>query len=275
MQILVAVNTNPHSIHAIDQVARLAANTLAKVTILGIGNKGASNRQPHGCLPAEPDSTDPLHQALHQYHDQYLSHSVHPADDPLELQMAAPRLYVRFGRAYQEIMSESREQDSDLIVLGGDDSNGCAWAQNRNTPQQIAGGADCSVYIAKRAESVDRVVCCLGHEPISQQSLEMVSQFVTLYSARLQLVGLLKRGELKSDIEKKLGRLITYYSAKQIEPWIEVVDTRLFDDFVAYETQYALMALWMGKEALLRKIFSKVKMNRLVKTSESSVLVLR
>ena len=48
-----------------------------------------------------------------------------------------------------------------------------------------------------------------------------------------------------------------------------------FDDFVAYEAQYALMALWMGKEALLRRIFSKVKMYRLVKTSESSVLVLR
>lgn len=56
---------------------------------------------------------------------------------------------------------------------------------------------------------------------------------------------------------------------------MEVVETRKFDDFVANEAPYALMALWMGKEALLRRIYSKAKMNRLVKTSASSVLVLR
>jgi hypothetical protein len=69
--------------------------------------------------------------------------------------------------------------------------------------------------------------------------------------------------------------LISYYSTKNIEPWVEVVETKKLDDFVANEARYALMALWMGKEALLRRIFSKAKMSRLVKTSESSVLLLR
>jgi nucleotide-binding universal stress UspA family protein len=275
MQILVAVNTDPYSNLAIDQVARLAANTIAKVTILGIGSGEYRFPKQPTALPADQESTDPMHRAIAVYRDRFIGHFSRSVDVRFDSGLEAPDIRIRTGNASKEILSESREQQSDLIVLGCNDANGCTWNKGQNVPRQIASEADCSVYIAKKTRAVDRVVCCLGHEEISQRSLEMVSQFVTLYGARLQMVGLLERGELKSDIEKKLGWLISYYSAKSIEPWVEIVETRKFDDFVANEARYALMALWMGKEALLRRIYSKAKMNRLVKTSESSVLVLR
>lgn len=275
MQILVAVNTEPYSNLAIDQVARLAANTNAKVTILGIDSGRHTRPKRSAALPADETPEGPLHQAIGAYRDRFIGHLSRTAGVPFESSPETPAIRLRTGNTSKEILLESLELESDLIVLGCDDANGCTWKNEQNMPKQIASEAYCSVYIAKKDSAVDRVVCCLGHEEISQQSLEMVSQFVTLYGARLQMVGLLERGALKSDIEKKLAWLISYYGTKEIEPWVEVVETRKFDDFVANEARYALMALWMGKEALLQRIFSKAKMNRLVKTSESSVLVLR
>lgn len=275
MQILVAVNTDPYSNHAIDQVARLAANTIAKVTILGIGTNGYPRSNQPTTRPATQEPNDPIHRAFGGYKDRFIEQFSRAIDVPFESGLEVPNIRIRTGNASKEILSESHEQESDLIVLGCNDANGCTWTKGLNVPRQIASDADCSVYIAKKTSAVDRVVCCLGHEEISQSSLEMVSQFVTLYGARFLLVGLLEHGALKSDIEEKLGWLIAYYSTKNIEPWVEVVETRKFDDFVASEAPHALMALWMGKEALLRRIYSKAKMNRLVKTSTSSVLVLR
>ncbi len=275
MQILVAVNTEPYSNLAVDQVARLAANTNAKVTILGIAQGKHNRAKRQTSLPANLEIDDALQGAIGEYRDRFVGHFARSVQMPFESGPEAPGIRLCMGNASKEILSESRELESDLIVLGCDDANGCTWNNAQEVPRQIASEAYCSVYIAKKDTAVDRVVCCLGHEEISQQSLEMVSQFVTLYGARLQMVGLLERGELKSDIEKKLGWLISYYGTKKIEPWVEVVEARKFDDFVASEARYALMALWMGKEALLRRIFSKAKMSRLVKTSESSALVLR
>ena len=275
MQILVAVNTEPYSRLAIDQVVRLAANTNAKVTILGIAHGKHNPAKRQTALPADQEIDDPLHRAIGEYRDRFAGDFARSVKIPFESGPEAPGIRLRMGNSSKEILWESRELESDLIVLGCDDANGCTWNDAQDVPRQIASEACCSVYIAKKDSAVDRVVCCLGHEEISQQSLEMVSQFVTLYGARLQMVGLLERGALKSDIEKKLGWLISYYGAKKIEPWVEVVEARKFDDFIVSEAQHALMALWMGKEALLRRIFSKAKISRLVQTSESSVLVLR
>ena len=275
MQILVAVNNDPSSSHAIDQVACLAANTLAKVTILGIGDDESPRPKPPNALPADQEPKDPLQLTIDEYRDRFIGQFSRTIDVPFESGLETPEIRIRMGSASQAILLESREQESDLIALGWNDANGSTWKEGQKVPMKIASDAECSVYIAKKTSAVDRVVCCLGHEEISQQSLEMVSQFVTLYGARFLMVGLLEHGALKSDIEDKFGRLIAYYSAKNIDPWVEVVETKKFDDFVASEAPHALMAFWMGKESLLRRIYSKAKMNRLVKTSESSVLVLR
>lgn len=202
MQILVAVNTDPCSNHAIDQVARLAANTIAKVTILGVGaDEHPLTKQPT-VLPEDHEPDDQLHRAIGDYRNRFIGQFPRAIDVPFDSGLPAPDIRIRAGNASKAILAESREQESDLIVLGCDDANGSTQRKGQNVPRQIAREADCSVYIAKKARRMDRVVCCLGHEEISQQSLEMVSQFVTLYGARLLMVGLLERGALKSNIEE-------------------------------------------------------------------------
>jgi hypothetical protein len=56
---------------------------------------------------------------------------------------------------------------------------------------------------------------------------------------------------------------------------MEQVEISSLDSFIDHEAQRSLMALWMGKESMLKKVFRRSKVNKLIKGSKSSVLILR
>ena len=287
MRILVAVDKNSYSAHIVGEAAKLAANTWADISILGIRSKTASKGR----------DVKTLTDKLFTYRENFLDHfaeeecpySRHKFSKELvEVRKGVweetgvskgskknLRLRLRTGDPAKEIIAEAYEQESDLIVLGCDSANGCAWEDAVSVPQKVANDAACSVLVVKKEEKVKRIVCCLDHDRTTQESLEMINQMVTLYGARLTIVGLTENESLKPDVEKKLDNILRYYLDRNIEPWIELVEFSSLDSYIAREAQRRLMALWMGKKSILEKLLSKSKVNKLIKGSESSVLILR
>lgn len=297
MRILVAVDRHPYSAHTVRQVARLAANTWADVTLLGLQSKRVSKGGNSGAASPEWGLDDPLPRALCGYRESFLDH-FKEEDCPYiqrefgyklielrkgvweELYVAKSarknlRARIRIGNPVKEILAESQEEESDLIVLGCDSTKGCGWEEGISVPQRVANEADCSVLVVKEEKKVERIVCCLDHDRVSQQSLEMINQLVTLHQARLEIVGLTEGETLRTEVERGLDSILRYYTARKTEPWIELVEISSLDSFITQEAQWGLMALWMGKKSILEKVFSKGKLSKLVKRSESSVLILR
>lgn len=293
MRILVAVDQNPYSAHAVQQVAGLATNTWADVTLLGVKPK----KKAKGERPPELDPDDPLPRALSEYRESFLGHFKKEDSPYVQLEFGYElieirkgvweelcvaksakkvlRARIRVGSPSKEILAESREEENDLIVLGCNHIEGCRWEDGTAVPQKVVHDAACSVLVVKGEKKVSRIVCCLDHDRVSQQSLEMINQLVTLHQARLQIIGLTEGEGLRAEVEKKIEAIQRYYMAHKIDPWIELVDIPSLDSFIAQEARWGLMALWMGKESILEKVFPKSKVDRLIRGSESSVLILR
>ena len=149
------------------------------------------------------------------------------------------------------------------------------WENASNLPHKIANDAACSVLVVKKEATADRIVCCLDHDKVSQESLEMINQMVTFHKAELEIIGLTDGEELKPEVERKIDAILKYYTARNLMPIIQLVETSALESFVSQEAQHSLMALWMGEKSILEKIFPPKKMGKLVRTSESSVLILR
>lgn len=293
MRIIVAVDQNPYSAHAVHQAAGLAANTWADVTFLGVRPKKPSKDK----LQPELDRDDPLPRALRAYRESFLGH-FKEEDSPyvqrefgyelIEIRKGIwEELYVvksakkelrariRIGNPSKEILAESLEEESDLIIIGCSHNEGCRWEDGAAVPQKVVQDASCSVLVVKGEKKVSMIVCCLDHDRVSQQSLEMINQLVTLYQARLEIIGLTEGEVLRAEVEKKIEAVQKYYLARQIDPWIELVDISSLDSFIAQESRRGLMALWMGKKSILEKVLPKSKVGTLIRRSESPVLILR
>ena len=74
MNILVAVDQNRYSTHTVHQVARLAANTWANVTLLGVQPKGNKKDITSVALSSEWDLHAPLPRAVRGYRESFLGH---------------------------------------------------------------------------------------------------------------------------------------------------------------------------------------------------------
>ncbi len=293
MRILVAVDQNPYSAHAVNEVARLSANTWANVTLLGVQTKKSLSDD----FSREWTAEFPLPKALIKYREDFLGHFKEDECPYIQRKFGYAlietrknvweELYVaksarkdlktriRIGNPAKEILSEAIEEESDLIVLGCDNSRDCAWEGANNLPQKIVNDAPCSVLVIKEERHVDKIVCCLDHDLVSQESLEMINQLVTLHGAKLALIGLTEGEALKAEVAKKMDAILRYYTARDIEPWIKIVDLASLDFFISQEAKCGMMALWMGKKSILEKVFPKRKVTKLIKGSESSVLILR
>lgn len=293
MRILVALDQHPYSLRALNEAGRLAMNTWADVTLVGLGPQSLSKvRQ----SPKSP-TRQPLVKALRQYRESFLS-QFQEGESPYTLRDGGYELmevkkniweeiYVcrgarkdlkvrmRLGNPVKEILAQSREEGSDLVVLGCDREKGCLWKGVENVPQKVANEASCSVLVAKAEKKIKKVVCCLDHDRVSQQSLEMVNQMVTIHHAELDIVGLTEKMGLPAEVEKKMGGILSYYMARQIKPWIELVELSSLESFISQEARWGLIALWMGKKSILEKVFPRGKVNKLIKASKSSVLILR
>lgn len=297
MKILVAVDKNPYSSYVVGEVARLAANTWANVSLLGVQSKIPSKDRVRGTKTGFRKIDGPLPGALFTYREDFLNH-FNEEDCPyakrgfsnelvevkkgiweeIDLSKSAKkdlRIRLRLGNQAKEILAEANEEESDLIVLGCDNSKGCIWEEVVGVPRKVASDAACSVLVVKKEEKVRRIMCCLDHDRVSQRSLEMISQMVTLHGAKLTIVCPTESEGLKAEVEKKLDNILRYYLARDIEPWIELVDLSSLDSFIVREARWGLTALWMGKKSILEKVLTRGKVNRLIKGSESSVLILR
>ncbi len=296
MQILAAVDPNSYSTRAVDEAARLAANTWANVDLLEVRQDAASPAASTDM--ATSDSDTPATAVLVDHRSRFLSHFTAracpyagsgEAVDALQRvrtgvyerrSTAAPAskvltLRLRTGPPVREIVADAREAQSDLIVLGCDAAGGCSWSGESDVPRKVAADAPCSVLVVKRNEAIRRVVCCLDHDRVSQASLEMINQMVTLHQAQLTLIGLTDPATLDAEVEANMATILSYYQARGIDPRIELVNPAALDTFIAREAHWDLVALWLGKPSFLKKIFPPSRVATLIRGGDASVLMLR
>lgn len=298
MRILVAVDRSPYSALAVAEAAKLAQNTWANVTLLGVDPERQKKGEKSASAPPAGDmGHHPLMEILRRYRETFLGY-FKGEDSPYtgqgfdyeviemkkgvweELRVCRAgkkdlRVRVRLGNPLREIITESVEKESDLIVIACDKENRCVWEKVGNVPQKVASDAPCSVMVVKGKERINQVVCCLDHAQVSQASLELISQMVTLHHATLDIVGLTEKENLKAEVERKMDWILKYYEARQIKPWIKLVDEYSLDAFISQKARRGLVALWMGEKSVLGRIFPRSKVEKLVKTAASSVLILR
>ncbi|MGC8603370.1 MAG: universal stress protein, partial [Desulfomonilaceae bacterium] len=156
MRILFAGDEHPYSEYALNETIKLAMNTWADVTLLGVTQT------------SHPDDTS-LGNALRRYRETFLN-SWSREDSPYilgegkyewvsvrdgvleEMKVLTGRkkdfkVRLRTGVPAREILSESKEDGSDIIVLGCPKDDKCEWANSVPTPQQVVDDADCSVLL--------------------------------------------------------------------------------------------------------------------------------
>ena len=293
MRILVAVDQHPYSAHVVKDVAKLAGNTWADITLLGVGPKTTDI----GRSTNRTKIKHPLAEKLRSYRRSFLDH-FSKENSPYEKRSFNyefveinrgiwEELYIcrgarkdlkimlRSGNPVKEILTQSHEDVSDLIAIGCSKKGDCQWRDTTNLPQKVANSATCSVLVVKQEKQIRKIVCCLDQENISQKSIEMINQMVTLYQTELEIVGLTDGTAVKPMVEKNLDAILKYYNTRQIKAWIKLVDTASLLSFIAQEASRSMMALWMGGQSILTKMFPKGKVDKLIQGSESSILLLR
>lgn len=293
MRILLAVDQQPYSAHAVNDVAKLAGNTWADVTLLGVGPKATEI----GRSTSRAEIKHPLAKKLKNYRRNFLDH-FEKEESPYEKRSCNyefvevqkgiwEELYVcrggrkdlkivlRPGNPVKEILAQSYEDDSDLIAMGCHKKGDCQWEGAINLPQKVANNASCSVLVIKEEKQIRKIVCCLDQENISQKSIEMINQMVTLYQTELEIVGLTDGTDLKPKVAKNLDAILKYYNSRQIKALIKLVPTASLESFISQEAKRSMMALWMGGQSILAKMFPRGKVDKLIQGSESSVLLLR
>jgi len=294
MRILFAGDEHHYSEYALREVIRLAMNTWADVTLLGVASSTAA--KPSG-TQAPWSSDHPLRVAMHKYRDTFLDswgqdsspYAVQPWDyewlpvksglwEELRVCRGAKknlRVRLRFGDIANEILAEAKEEQIDLIVLGCTKGGQCVWVGAPNVAQKVANDAVCSVLLVREDQPTQRILACLDQTSISQDSLEMINQMATIHHAQLQLIGLTKEGGMKTEAYTRLIELGDYYSDRKIVVNTKLQDIKDLPGFIAQETQQDLLALWMGKKSLLDLVFPKDWVGRFIGTCQTSVLVLR
>jgi len=297
MRILVALDQHSYSNRAVREAAKLAMNTWADVTLLGICPKTAPKRQQSEKASAQEVLEHPVTNALGNHRKEFLGY-FQSKDAPYNTQKSKNKfvevkrhvwedlpadrgakkdlkMRIRQGNPAKAILAESYEEGIDLVVIGCDKDKKCLWENAANVPQKIANDAACSVLVVKEETTAKKIVCCLDHDAVSQNSLEMINQMVTFHKAELEIIGLTEGSRLKVEVDRKVDAILQYYTARQLMPLIQLVEPSAFESFVSREAQHSLMALWMGEKSILEKIFPPKKVGKLVRTSQSSVLILR
>lgn len=284
MKILVAVDSNPYSSYVAHEVGKMVTNTWADITLIGV--QEATHAQPvNGANQLTAALLDYRENILSYYSKDECPYSLHPIEKLVEMQrgvyeaqppggMKNLKVVVRTGQTAKEILHQAAEDESDLIVIGCQKESNCTWNQDA-VPIKVANEALCSVLVVKETKEPEQIVCCLDHDYITQNSLELINQLVTLYHAELKIVGITESDVLKQKVEKRMKQLLEYYSKLKISPWLEVVDSAILNPFIHQAAQKDLVALWMGPRSFLKKIFSSDRVSHFISQAPSSVLLLR
>jgi nucleotide-binding universal stress UspA family protein len=290
MKILFAADEQPYSAYALKEVSRLALNTWAEVTILGVA--------PAGAPEPETEPEQPLLGALHHYREAFLESAAAEGLAPYALgdyryewvplrggrweEMLVARgakkdlkVRLRAGVPAPEILAEAQGEESDLIVLGCAKGGQCLWGGGAPVPQRVVNDADCSVLLVKEEQPITRIIACLDQSYISQDSLEMINQVATIHGAGLELIGLSSEGGMKKDVYRRLIEIGDYYEDRQIKVATRLTAVGEFENTVARELKQDLLALWVGKKSLLDRFFPRDWVGRFVGKCPTSVLVMR
>jgi nucleotide-binding universal stress UspA family protein len=294
MRILFAGDENPYSEYALKETVKLAMNTWADVTLLGVGAlPSAKDRERTSAQPSE----FPVSKALRRYREAFLNNWPE-RDSPYEIQSGRYewisiatgrwedtkvfhgskkdfRVRMRTGSPAQEILAESKDDGADLIVLGCSKGEECEWTGCKSVPQDIVDVSDCSVLLVKEEQPVDRILACLDQGYISQESLEMINQMVTIHGARLELIGLSQNGDMNKSVYTRLIEVGDYYSDRNVDIKTSLTEVTDFERFITGERRQDLLALWAGKKSLLSTFFSRGWVGRFVSKCQSSVLIMR
>lgn len=295
MKILAALDSSTQSSFVVKEVARLAANTFADVTLLGFEAEAASTDQQPFTPEDRNNAEHPLLSSLRQHRKSFLDH-FGPGDSPythtyisselVELQSgywedlqvcrgAVKQLHTRLrpGNPARAVLAEASQSQCDLIVIGNAAAAGSG--ELARSVKKILLEADTSVLMVAESKNPRRIVACLDHDNVSQPSLEMINQMTTLYGADLEVVGLTNRDSLPNDVNQKMGQILKYYAKNKIKALVRLVEENLLESFAAQAAQENLVALWMGKKSLLSKFFHPRYVDKLLATTESSLLILR
>ncbi len=294
MRILFAGDEHDYSEYAIKETAKLAMNTWADVTLLGVHAIQSTKDSVKATIwPIDL----PVSVALRGYRDLFLNSWIKD-ESPYEMQEGRYewiplndgrweeakvlrgrkkdfRVRLRIGNPSSEILSEAASDATDLIVLGCTKGDNCFWSGSRTVPQEVVNQTDCSVLLVKQDRPVTRILACLDQGYISQESLEMINQMVTIHGARLELIGLSQNGDMNKAAYTRLIEIGDYYSDRNIKIETRLTEVSDFEQFISGEIREDLVALWAGKKSLLSRFFARDWIGRFVSKCRSSVLVMR
>ena len=282
MKILVTLDAKDYSRKILKDVARLAENTLADIVFLGIQDnvKEPSKSLVNTLIKYQQDvysyfSPDELPYADFAA-DQWQERS--KGDWSISSKgMKEFTLRIRSGSAAKQTITVAADMECDLVILGCSNKFGCEWDGEMNVPLRVAEDAPCSVLVIKQVRSANQIVSILDQSVVSQDSLEIVNQLVTLHDAGLKIVGVKENKESKKDlIEQRMVELLKYYNDREVGAWVKLLNSDNVKEYVTTSSREAIIALWMGgKQSLIKRLFSQSMVDKLLETTKSSLLILR
>ena len=283
MRILVPVDNQAYSANVVRQVAELASNTWSNITFLCVGPDEAVDDMAKLLYSYRTEFFDRFHDAdllyggrASEYQLIKESRGVLSLDFSDQNGRKALDLRIRTGTPSREILLEAEAIDADLIVIGCSAVDGCRWPSDDDVPGKNVKGASCPVFVIKENMQPQRIVCCLDHDTVTQASIELINQLVTLYHTDLELIGVTDVDDgLRSDVDRRMARILAYYSSRNISSWVRLVDAPSLKTFIEQSAVNNLVAVWTGKHSFLDKIFSRQHIEDLATTAASSVLILR
>ncbi|WP_320171045.1 universal stress protein [Maridesulfovibrio sp.] len=288
MKILVPVDENTYSMYAIRHAAKLAENTWPELVLLAMDKSAGSPD-----VGASFEESNPKARMLQNYSrdllklmgsnaELYVSEEENHGMKALGKNLVGEELsgrkrlhlHLRNAQPVKAVLQEAKEDGSDLIIIGCGQS-GCSWDEDPQAPGKIADNADCPVLIIKDEHPVSKVVCCLDHADVTQESLEMINQLVTFHHADLEIVGVLKHDHLKEEVEQQMGKVLDYYLERGVRALVKVVNEDSLESFISTGTRRELMAVWLSPRSPMQRLFSREKVASLVNKTLSSILILR
>jgi hypothetical protein len=115
----------------------------------------------------------------------------------------------------------------------------------------------------------------LDHDLVTQHSLEIINQMATLYQADLEIVGVSTADGLSGEVDRKMSQILKYYAKSGIKALVRSVPRTSLEVFAAQASRENLVALWLGRQSLLHRIISPRGVDRLLDSSDYSILILR
>ncbi len=283
MKILVALDRQKYSRHILKKVARLARNTLADLVFMGVQENG--NHKPNQSLV---DSLLRYRQDVCSF----FNPDELPYGSPVSAEFTAIRqgdwilgsdgmkelvLRIASGSAARLVPAVAAELEADLIIMGCSGELGCEWEGEMNVPLRIAKDAPCSVLVIKQPTRSDQIISILDQSVVSQDSLELINQLVTLHGSGLKIVGVKEKmaGSRQSEMERRMIELVRYYNNRDVDAWVKLISSRDVKEYVINSSRTAIVALWLGKQSLLQKLFPLTMVDKLLENTSSSLLILR